>query len=135
MSLRDVIQNATKGPLAFVAKELGDVVTVIRGVPTRQRDGSTRTTWSAQAGLTHIQGLVEQVDAVKAQREFGADTIATGVASVQTTTDIMQGDVIVVESGHFTGHHFAVDVRRFDQMTNMWTLGVREVAPTAYTVP
>ena len=127
MSLRDVIQAATKGPLAMVARELGDTLTVGRNVPVRQRDNSIKNTLTVVEGLTHIQGVLEQIDNVKAQREFGTETRSTGVVSVQTTTQINQGDIIAPESGHFSGRHFAVEERRFDQMTNTWTLGVREV--------
>lgn len=131
MSLRDVIQNATKQPLAFVARELGDQLSVAREVKVRRRDNSTTSQLTGITGLVHVQGTLEEVDAVLAQKTFGADTTSTGVVSVQTTVEIMQGDVVAVESGAFEGRQWTVEDRRFDQMTNSWTLGVREVPPAA----
>lgn len=134
MSLRDVIQNATKAPLGFIARELGDTITLARSVDVRQKDNSTRSTWQAVAGLQSVRGQVEQVNAVRAQQMFGVETAATGVVVIQTTVEILADDVVAVESGHFSGRYFNVDELIFDQMTNSYTLGVREV-PAVAVVP
>lgn len=133
MSLRDVIQAATKQPLAFIAQELGDQLSVAREVKVRRKDNSTTSELVGVVGLIHIRGELTEVDAVRAQKEFGEDTESTGVVVIQTTVDIMQSDVIAVESGHFAGHQYEVGEHRFDQMTNSWTLGVREVEAKAIT--
>lgn len=133
MSLRDTLQKAVQPVTTFVARELGDKLSVGRATAARQRDNSTRTTWNAVPGLIHVQGVVEDVAATRAQREFGDDTIATGLITIPTTVEILQDDVIAVESGHFAGKVYNVDERRYDQFTNQFILGVREVPVVAIT--
>lgn len=133
MSLRDVIQAATKQPLAFIARELGDQLSVAREALTRRKDNSTTSALSGVVGLIHVRGELAEVDTVRAQREFGATTESTGVVVIQTIVEIKQRDRIAVESGHFSGRQWEVTDLRFDQLTNSYTLGVREVPPAAIT--
>jgi len=80
----------------------GAWVRVRRATQAQGTDGATRRTWG-DAPESRTQVLLEELTAAKAQRIWGAESVARFRATVHACADVQKYDVLRVESGRFIG--------------------------------
>lgn len=84
----------------------GSQVTIRRATKTRKPQGDTSSSWSSIATAAPV--LLQELAAGRAQRLFGRETQATGLATFEAGQDVKVDDGLIVTAGPHTGTHWKV---------------------------
>lgn len=81
---------------------------VRRAVQTHSGTGATMRTWE-DAPTARVKVLLEELTAEKAQRLWGAESVARFRATIDADDDVQKYDVLVIEDGRFVGLQLRVE--------------------------
>ena len=81
---------------------------VRRAVQTQSGTGATMRTWE-DAPTARVKVLLEELTAEKAQRIWGAESVARFRATIDADGDVQKYDVLVIEDGRFVGLQLRVE--------------------------